>query len=102
MGLPNVRTKLVMILLSGTRIPTVFRFLKSLGRLLLPGSIKVYGPGRARFSILNVAVSIWRTKSERLLKSAQTKDQFAFDSMIPYIRAMRSKALVFEISHPSP
>ncbi|MNL87958.1 hypothetical protein D3C87_2174000 [compost metagenome] len=57
-GLPNWRTNSKIIELSGTRIPTVVFFLNSLGRLLFPGKIKVYGPGNALFKILKVAVSI--------------------------------------------
>ena len=60
MGFPKPCTKALAMLLSGTRIPTVFFFLKSLGKLLFPGKMNVYGPGKARFKILKVAVSICR------------------------------------------
>jgi len=58
MGFPKLSTKALAILLSGIRIPTVFLFLNAFGRLLLPGKIKVYGPGKARFKSLNVVESI--------------------------------------------
>ena len=44
--------------LSGILIPTVFFFLNTLGNDLLPGNIKVYGPGKALLRSLYVGVSI--------------------------------------------
>src|SRR5690606_33598743 len=102
MGFPNCLTNSNAILLSGTRIPTVFFFLNSFGKLLFPSKIKVYGPGKARFSILNVAVSKFLTYSEILLKSLQTNEKFAFSSFIPFILAIRSKAFELVISQPNP
>jgi hypothetical protein len=40
-GFPKASTMALVMLLSGTRIPTVFFFLNSLGKLLFPGRIKV-------------------------------------------------------------
>ena len=40
-GFPKEETIAFTILLSGIRIPTVFFFLKTLGKLLLPGKINV-------------------------------------------------------------
>ena len=53
MGLPNTSTNANAILLSGIRMPTTFFFFYSLGRLLLPLSRNVNGPGRHDFSCLN-------------------------------------------------
>ena len=58
-GLPNNFTIWRAILLSGTRIPTVFLLLaNSLGTLPLALKIKVKGPGKAFFKTLKVVVSI--------------------------------------------
>lgn len=40
-GFPSSLTNNCAMVLSGTRIPTVFFFLNSLGRLLFPGNMKV-------------------------------------------------------------
>ena len=53
-GLPSSCTRARTMLLSGTRMPIVLRFLNSCGRLLLPLSMNVNAPGRLCFSSRNV------------------------------------------------
>src|SRR5690606_19973418 len=102
MGFPNCLTNSNAILLLGTRIPTVFFFLNSFGKLLFHSKINVYRSNKDRLSILNIEIYKFLTYSEILLKSLQTNENFAISSFIPFILAIRSKAFELVISQPNP
>src|SRR5690606_18601851 len=92
-----------VMLLSGTRIPTVFFFvLNNFGTCPLALKINVNGPGRAFFSSLKVAVSNGLVYWEMPVRSSHMNDKLAFSGLIPRNSHTRSIARWLLMSHPNP